>query len=101
MQPFRYLRAPNDAAALDAGRAGGAAFIAGGTSLVDLMKLGVEAPATLVDVGALPYASIEETTDGIRIGALARNSDVAYHPAVRRRLPVLSEALLSGASPQP
>src|SRR5262252_3360789 len=83
MQPFRYLRAASQNAALEAGRAGGAAFIAGGTGLVDLLKLGVEA-----------------ITEGIRIGALARNSDVAYHPLVQRHLPVLSQALLSGASPQ-
>ena len=64
------------------------------------MKLGVETPATVVDVTGLPHATIEETAQGIRIGALARNSDVAYHPLVRARLPALSEALLAGASPQ-
>ena len=100
MEPFRYLRADSDTAALEAARAGSATFIAGGTSLVDLMKLGVETHASVVDVNALPYAAVEETPQGIRIGALARNSDVAVHPLVRARLPVLSEALLSGASPQ-
>jgi xanthine dehydrogenase YagS FAD-binding subunit len=100
VEPFRYLRADGEAAALEAGRAGGATFIAGGTSLVDLMKLGVETHASVVDVNALPYTAVEETPQGIRIGALARNSDVAVHPLVRARLPVLSEALLSGASPQ-
>jgi xanthine dehydrogenase YagS FAD-binding subunit len=100
VETFRYLRADNEAAALEAGRAGGATFIAGGTSLVDLMKLGVETHASVVDLNALPYAAVEETPQGIRIGALARNSDVAVHPLVRARLPVLSEALLSGASPQ-
>ncbi|HET6151138.1 MAG TPA: xanthine dehydrogenase family protein subunit M [Polyangia bacterium] len=102
MQPFRYIRPRDQAAALEAGHADGAAFIAGGTGLVDLLKLGVEKPLSLVDLAGaadLP-AAIEETPEGIRIGALARNSDVAYHPLVRRRLPVLSQALLSGASPQ-
>src|SRR5882724_1157444 len=100
MQPFRYLRARDEEAALESGRAAGAMFIAGGTGLVDLLKLGVERPTTLVDVSALPDAAIEETPAGIRIGALARNSDVAYHPLVQRHLPVLSQALLSGASAQ-
>jgi xanthine dehydrogenase YagS FAD-binding subunit len=102
MQPFRYVRPRDQAAALEAGHAEGAAFIAGGTGMVDLLKLGVEKPASLVDLtgAADAPAAIEETPEGIRIGALARNSDVAHHPLVRRRLPVLSQALLSGASPQ-
>jgi xanthine dehydrogenase YagS FAD-binding subunit len=102
MQPFRYVRPRDQAAALEAGHAEGAAFIAGGTGMVDLLKLGVEKPASLIDLtgAADAPAAIEETPEGIRIGALARNSDVAYHPLVRRRLPVLSQALLSGASPQ-
>ncbi len=74
--------------------------IAGGTSLLDLMKLGVERPARLVDITALPLEAIEEIDGGVRIGALARNSDVAYHPLVRKRFPALSEALLAGASAQ-
>src|SRR5207237_8387371 len=100
--PVRYFRAPHRRAALEAGSADGATFIAGGTGLVDLLKLGVERPTTVVDLTAandLP-ATIEETAEGIRIGALARNSDVAHHPLVRRRLPALSQALLSGASAQ-
>jgi xanthine dehydrogenase YagS FAD-binding subunit len=102
VQPFQYQRASDQATALDSGRAPGATFIAGGTSLVDLMKLGVETPTRVVDVTGLPpsEAAIIETPRAIRIGALARNSDVAHHPLVRARLPVLSEALLSGASPQ-
>jgi xanthine dehydrogenase YagS FAD-binding subunit len=100
MEPFRYVRPADDAAALDLGHAEGAAFIAGGTGLVDLMKLGVERPRALVDVNGLPHAAIEETPDGVRIGALARNSDVARHPLIASKLPALSEALLSGASPQ-
>src|SRR5262249_13326322 len=76
-------------------------FIAGGTGLVDLMKLEVEVPQQLIDVSRLPLANIEETADGtIRIGALARNSAVAHHPLISQRYPLLSEALLSGGSAQ-
>jgi xanthine dehydrogenase YagS FAD-binding subunit len=77
-----------------------AAFIAGGTSLVDLMKEGVELPDALVDVNGLPFAGIEVRADHLRLGALATNSDVAHHATVVERYAVLSEALLSGASPQ-
>jgi xanthine dehydrogenase YagS FAD-binding subunit len=76
-------------------------FIAGGTTLVDLMKLGVETPATLVDVTALPLNQVEVLpSGGLRIGAMVRNSDLANHLEVLKNYPVLSEALLSGASPQ-
>jgi xanthine dehydrogenase YagS FAD-binding subunit len=76
-------------------------FIAGGTTLVDLMKLNVEQPRELVDINILPLDRVEPSPDGgLIIGALARNSDVAHHPAVLRDYPVLSQALLSGASPQ-
>src|SRR5436853_5263238 len=76
-------------------------FIAGGTNLVDYMKLNVETPRKLVDVNHLPFDKIENLPDGgLKIGAVVRNSDLAYHPIVRKNYPVLSEALLSGASPQ-
>jgi xanthine dehydrogenase YagS FAD-binding subunit len=76
-------------------------FIAGGTTLVDLMKLNVERPHEIVDINGLPLDRVEPSPDGgLVIGALARNSDVALHPIVRRDYPVLSQALLSGASPQ-
>lgn len=76
-------------------------FIAGGTNLVDYMKLNVERPTRLVDISRLPLDRIEPTADGgLRIGALARNSDVATHAEVASMYPVLSQALLSGASPQ-
>jgi xanthine dehydrogenase YagS FAD-binding subunit len=78
----------------------GARYLAGGTTLVDLMRLGVEEPSRVVDVAPLPLAAIEEDGGGLRIGAMARNSDVAHHPLVVARYPVLSQALLSGASPQ-
>ncbi len=101
MTPLVYLRPSDSAAATDAGRAPGALFIAGGTGVVDLLRLGVENPAQLIDVGALDWSRIEATPDGaLRIGALVKNSDVAYHPDVVARYPVLAEALLSGASPQ-
>ena len=76
-------------------------FIAGGTNLVDYMKLNVETPRKLVDVNHLPFDKIENLPDGgLKIGAVVRNSDLAYHPIVRKNYAVLSEALLSGASPQ-
>ena len=76
-------------------------YIAGGTNLIDLMKDGVVAPSHLVDINGLNMSPVEQTTGGvIRIGALARNSDVANHILIRENYPVLSRALLSGASPQ-
>jgi xanthine dehydrogenase YagS FAD-binding subunit len=101
MRPIRYLRATEADAAVAAVRANAdAAFLAGGTSLVDLLKLDVLQPAELVDVNALPLGKIEVTSDGVEIGALVRNSDAAYHPAIAARFPLLAEALLAGASPQ-
>ncbi len=100
MHPFTYVRATDEASASEAGTRPGAAILAGGTTLVDLMRLGVMRPDTVVDITRLALAAIEETPDGIRIGALARNTDVAVHPAIAQRYPVLAEALLSGASPQ-
>ncbi|HEY4283565.1 MAG TPA: xanthine dehydrogenase family protein subunit M [Chthoniobacterales bacterium] len=100
MNPFTYSRATDAAAAVsDLGRDG--KFLGGGTNLIDLMKMGVEAPSRLVDINKLPLAQIEEISGGgVRIGALARNSDVAEHPLIKERYPVLSESLVSGASPQ-
>jgi xanthine dehydrogenase YagS FAD-binding subunit len=102
VKPFIYTRAADVGAAVAAaGRGAAVRFLAGGTNLVDLMKQGVEEPGHLVDVTRLPLAQIEETEDGgVRVGALAKNSDVASHPLIRRGYPVLTEALLSGASPQ-
>ncbi|MGI5488656.1 FAD binding domain-containing protein [Microtetraspora malaysiensis] len=101
MTPFEYLRAgdPAEAVAAVAGRPG-AAFLGGGTNLVDHMKLGVAGPDLLVDVSRLPLDRVEETAGGLRIGAAVRNSDLAAHPLVRERYPVLARALLSGASGQ-
>jgi xanthine dehydrogenase YagS FAD-binding subunit len=76
-------------------------FIAGGTTLIDLMKLNVEMPQKLIDVNHLPLAKIDILPDGgLTIGAMVRNSDLAYHPVVRKNYAVLSEAILSGASAQ-
>ena len=100
MNPFQYARARDVHDALEAGRAPGASYVAGGTSLLDLMKLGVEQPARIVDVNAVQYQKIEESAEGVSIGALVRNSDAAEHPLVKGRYPALAQALLSGASPQ-
>jgi xanthine dehydrogenase YagS FAD-binding subunit len=101
MRPFTYTRAQDVAGAVAlATRETGSKFLGGGTNLLDLMKMGVEQPAHLVDITRLPLAGIEEKPDGLRIGAMARNSDVAAHPLIVRRYPLLSEALLAGASPQ-
>src|SRR5438270_3795491 len=101
MELFTYVRAEDPGGAVkQVGGDARAEFLAGGTTLLDLMKLNVQAPARLVDVNHLPLAAIEVTDAGVRVGALVRNSDLAYHEAVRERYPVLSEALLSGATPQ-
>lgn len=78
-----------------------AKFIAGGTNLVDLMKEDVERPSRLIDITHLPLKAVEETSDGgLRIGALVPNSDLAYHPLIAERYPLLGSALLAGASAQ-
>ncbi|HLX37220.1 MAG TPA: FAD binding domain-containing protein [Candidatus Binataceae bacterium] len=102
MNPFEYQRADQVQTAVQAiARPGGAKFLAGGTNLVDLMKNGVETPARIIDINRLPLSRIEPRDDGgLRLGALARNSDTANHPMVREKYPLLSQALLSGASPQ-
>lgn len=102
MNPFDYQSAetPENAIAVVAAHPQ-ANFLAGGTTLIDLMKLNVETPRTLVDINALALAKIEETADGgVRIGAMVRNSDLANDARIQQRYPVLSEALLAGASPQ-
>jgi xanthine dehydrogenase YagS FAD-binding subunit len=101
MKSFAYRRVTSNAQALDAVRTRGASFLAGGTNLVDLMKYRVEQPASLIDINHLALAEIKQTEGGgISIGAMVRNSDVANHPLVRTSYPLLSQALLSGASPQ-
>jgi xanthine dehydrogenase YagS FAD-binding subunit len=77
-----------------------AKFVGGGTNLVDLMKMGVERPSHLIDVSRLPLSQIVERADVVRVGASAANSTVAAHPLIRERYPLLTQAILSGASPQ-
>jgi len=99
---FEYSRARDVADAMNQIAASpGAKFVAGGTNLIDLMKVYVETPTKLIDVTKLPLDKVEQTAGGgLRIGALVRNSDLAYHPIVEQRYPMLSSALLSGASQQ-
>jgi xanthine dehydrogenase YagS FAD-binding subunit len=101
VREFGY-QAPPDAEGAVALVAGDqdACFLGGGTNLVDHLKLGITSPTLVVDVSRLPLAGIDEDERGLRIGANERNSDVAVHPRVRDDLPVLSQALLAGASPQ-
>jgi len=101
MIPFTYVQVEDTHDALQRARDPNAVFIAGGTTLIDLMKLQVMTPASLVDINHLPLDNIEHLPDGsVRIGAMVRNSDLAHDPTVMTRFPVLSQALLSGASPQ-
>jgi xanthine dehydrogenase YagS FAD-binding subunit len=102
MKSFTYEKAASPAAAAaSAAKAENAKFIAGGTNLLDLMKLEIEAPAHLIDVNGLALDAIEPTTEGgLRIGAMVRNTDLAANQRVRRDYPVLSRALLAGASGQ-
>ncbi|QES46894.1 molybdopterin dehydrogenase [Streptomyces venezuelae] len=102
MRPFSYLSAPDVATAVGAiAEHPGARFLGGGTNLVDLIRQNIERPDTVVDISRLPLDRIEELPDGgLRIGALVRNSRLAAHPLVRTRYPVLSQALLAGASAQ-
>ena len=99
---FGYARATDVADAVGQIAADPAAkFIAGGTNLIDLMKYDVERPARLIDITRLPLKTVDETANGgLRIGALVPNSDLAYHPLVENRYPLLSSAILAGASQQ-
>ncbi len=102
MNTFEFVRPATAADAVAAAAAPGAAYHAGGTNLLDLMKGGIARPTRLVDVNRLPgLDAIEHLPDGgVRIGALVRNADLAHDPAFARRFPSVAEALLSGASPQ-
>lgn len=102
MHPFNYAPAADEQTALqNVGSNSNAKFLAGGTTLIDLMKLNVETPSALIDITPLPLSKIEALPGGgFRIGALVKNSDLAHDPAIMTNYPVLSEALLSGASPQ-
>jgi xanthine dehydrogenase YagS FAD-binding subunit len=106
MRPFEYSRTSTTEEAIQSysklapSAAVHARYISGGTNLIDLMKMGVERPSTLIDVSRLPLASIEEHKGGVLIGAMATNTACANHPLIRTRYPVLSQAILSGATQQ-
>ena len=100
MQSFQLVRPGSVDAAVAAAAAHGTKYIAGGSDLMQLMKDGVEAPDRLVDLEPLPLTGIRVESGGLRLEAMARMSDVAAHPAVRERFPVISQALLASASPQ-
>jgi xanthine dehydrogenase YagS FAD-binding subunit len=102
MKPFIYSRASSRQAAITEMLSHDKAkFIGGGTNILDLMKLDVESPERIIDINSLDLRQIEELPGGgMKIGALVRNSDLAYHAVISKRYPVLSQALLSGASPQ-
>jgi xanthine dehydrogenase YagS FAD-binding subunit len=101
MQPFTYTKASDVGAAIaQVAAEPGAAFVAGATELANWMKDGIQAPSRLVDINALPLAAIAVRPDGLRLGGLARMSDVAATLAIRQAYPVLSEALERGASAQ-
>jgi xanthine dehydrogenase YagS FAD-binding subunit len=101
VETFTYTKATGVTEAIQAAGQSQTRFIAGGTTLLDLMKLNVEQPSKLVDINRLPLDQVEKLPDGrLRIGATVRNSDLAHHPAVVSDYAVLSQALLSGASAQ-
>jgi xanthine dehydrogenase YagS FAD-binding subunit len=100
MNPFNYQRATAPDEAVHAVSAHGAKFLGGGTNLVDLMKYNVEHPTTLIDVTHIDFTHITTTGNTTTIGAGVRNSDLANHETIRTSYPLLSQALLSGASPQ-
>lgn len=100
MNTFTFTQPTEIGQALSSAANAPVRYIAGGTTLIDLMKLNVESPAQLVDINKLPLSSVEEQNGGLRIGALVRNTALAHHPLVKSRYAVLSEALLSGASAQ-
>lgn len=101
MNPFAYAKAQSPSGALtEFANERGARYIAGGTTILDLMKIAVERPPMLIDINGLPLASIEATDDAIRVGALARLSEVSENADVRARLPLVAIALEESASPQ-
>src|SRR5690242_12347652 len=102
MNSFEFSRATDVADAVRQMAADpDAAFVAGGTNLIDLIKEGVTRPSRLIDITRLQLKAVEDTRDGgLRIGALVPNSDLAYHPKIEKRYPLLASAILAGASPQ-
>ena len=100
MKHFEYVRPDTVEEAVALAQAGDAAFMGGGTNLVDLMKLEIARPARVIDVARLGLDRIEATAAGLSVGAAVSNADLAAHPLIRSRYPMLSDALLSGAAPQ-
>src|SRR5260370_37848007 len=101
MHPFELVQVTEVPQALGNASDNGTCFVAGGTTLIDLMKLNVETPRRVIDINRLPLNQIDVQPDGgVSVGALVRNSDLAHHPAILRRYPVLSLAVLAGASAQ-
>jgi len=101
MEPFKFVRVQDAQTAINLHTAPNAKFVAGGTNLIDLMKLNIETPRQVVDINGLKLNTVEKLPNGtVRIGTLVKNSDLAYHPLISKNYPVLSEALLSGASAQ-
>jgi xanthine dehydrogenase YagS FAD-binding subunit len=101
MRPFKYTRAENAAAAAKAVAANNESkFVAGGTNILDLMREGVENPTELVDVSRLNLTQIRAVNGGVSIGALAKNTETANHPLIRQGYPLLTQAILAGASAQ-
>ncbi|NMY87734.1 FAD binding domain-containing protein [Pseudomonas oryzihabitans] len=101
MRPFEYVRVTDAQTGVSAASEHpGARFIAGGTNLLDLMKEDVERPTRLVDLGALPLRQIQRSRSGLVLGALASNSETANHPLVREHYPLLTQAIVAGASGQ-
>jgi xanthine dehydrogenase YagS FAD-binding subunit len=101
MRPFKYTGASSPSTAVDLLRRNtNARFLGGGTNLLDLMKEDVERPDELVDLGKLAFADIKSTANGLLLGGLGKNTDAANHPLVRQKYPMLSKAILAGASAQ-
>ena len=100
MRTFVYVSAPDVPTAIQAVTTPGAKFLGGGTNLVDLMRQDIEHPTTVVDITRLPLSEVRAYENGVRIGALVRNSHLAAHPVIRSSYPLLSQAILHGASAQ-
>ena len=101
MRPFKYVRSDDAASAVQTvSRNPAAKFLAGGTNILDLMKEDVERPSELVDISRLNLAQIKSANGGVSIGALAKNTDTANHPLIRQNYPLLTQAILAGASAQ-
>ena len=101
MNPFKYTAVKDNKTAVTTAATSSSKFVAGGTNLIDLMKLNIETPKQIIDINGLNLKKIDTLANGnVMIGALVKNSDLAYDPVIMQRYPVLSEALLSGASAQ-